>query len=32
MKLLKLCKDFIIGWVEFTQETLTAIHKSKEKK
>lgn len=32
MQLLKLCKDFILGWIEFTQETLAAIHKSKENK
>jgi hypothetical protein len=31
MQFLKLCKDFIIGWIEFTQETLEAIHKSKER-
>jgi hypothetical protein len=32
MKILSLCKDFILGWIEFTQETLRAIHKSKENK
>jgi hypothetical protein len=32
MRFLKLCKDFFVGWIVFTQETLEDFHKFKEKK